>query len=281
MQPVFRPAFVTIGSVCLAFTVGAAGCADPVAAPAPLAQRLFVTYWQQPVDARGSTVSPFPGLNVDGRISDGATSWCDEVRDAERGERVGIDNGYALLAALLQSFGVPVSELVPAQLAVGEGLYGFDVEPSLEPGGPVYVTLLSFEASEPLALDADQRVRATSDLVVTPGATVEATYYEGHWRALFRELDVPMGRTLGLRPVHDVVVEFEMLEGRFTAAQLGARVSIETAIAVGVDATGEPEAGVRDVLRTVGAADLEPNADGSECGAISFGVRLELAALAR
>ncbi len=283
MQPTFARTVSTIGCACLAFTVGAAGCAGPDTTPTPIAQRLFVTYWQQPIDDMGRTVSPIPGLDVDGRISQRDTPRCDDVTDDDRGERLGIDNRYVYLAALLHGFGVSIPRLVPAQLDLGEGLYGFDVEPSVEPGGPVSVTLLTFAASAPLGLEPDMRVRVpTGDLSITRGATVEATYFEDHWRALFRSLDVPMGRVLGLRPVHDVVVEFEMDDaGHFTAAQLGARVAIETAIDVGVDATGEPEASVREVLRTLAAADLEPDADGAECGAVSYGVRLELAAIAR
>lgn len=281
MQPILARTVLILGCACLAFAVGTAGCAEPDTTPVPLTQRLLITYWQQPIDESGRTVRPTPGLDVDGRISDGATGRCDDVRDDERGERPGIDNRYAFLAALLDAFGLHLALEVPAQLQAGEGRYGFDVEPSTEPVGAVYVTLLAFAADAPLELDDELRVRASSELVATPIVQVEATYYEGRWRALFRGLDVPMGRMLGLRPVHDVIVEFEMVEGRFTSAQLGARVSLDTAIAVGVDATGESEAETRDALLSLDVPDLEPDEEGIECAAISFGVGLELEPLPR
>jgi len=276
--------------VCLAFTVLGAGCAgpDPEEAPQPDAQRLLVTFWDQPTDAEGSARSPMFGVDLDERVNLGRSARCDETADYEGTRGSGIDNAYATLLVLLNYSALGgdergVQTAVPVQLEAGEGLYGFDVEPPRadDPSAPVYVTLLSFTASEPLALDDRLRLVVSGGLTAIPIERVAASYDGARWRAEFTSLDVPMGPVLGLRPVGGVVVEFEMVDGRFVRADLGARVTLDTVVGVGVDATGEPEAATRDVLLRLGIADLEPNTDGTVCSAISFGVGLELQMLPR
>jgi hypothetical protein len=273
--------------VCLGFTVSGAGCAGPDdEPPQPDAQRLLVTFWEQPTDADGRARTPMVGVDLDGRVSPDRSGRCDETPDYDGAVQSGIDNGYATLLALLNYSELGGAEpgvqtAVPIQLQAGEGLYGFEVDPASDPSAPVHITLLSFTTSEPLNLDDALRLEGTAGLTATPIERVEASYDGVRWRAEFASLDVPMGPVLGLRPVTGVVVEFDMIAGRFVRADLGARVSIDTAVGVGMDATGEPEAGTRDLLLGLGIADLDPDEDGIACAAISFGVGLELESLPR
>lgn len=267
--------------VCAAITVSLAGCAVR-SPPAPVAQRVLVSFWEHGEHSRAAY-----GVDLDGRARADESWRCDDVPDDVRWDgAMGIDNAYSSLLSLVRDDdalgGVEpgITSAAAAQLRSGGSLLGFDIErteaPESEP--VVVVTLVSLEARGPLATDTVGRLLGAAAFTARPLERAMAEYHGGRWRVRFSTLALPLGPVLGTHPLHDVVVEFRIdRDGHAFAADVGGAASIETVIEVGAMLLSEWNEGV---VRSLGLPDLEPNDDGSECAAMSVGVGIELVPIA-
>jgi len=247
---------------------------------------VLVSFWDH-----GEQDGALYGVDLDGVNSTWRSERCDDYPDETRSDGVmGIDNRYASLVSLarddstLGGVASGVTSAVAAQLASAEGLVGFDVVRAEADGETpiVMVTLLVLEAAAPLSAGADEHLLGTESFTARPLERVSAEPIGFRWRARFASLAVPLGPVLGTHLVRDVVLDFELgSDGRLVRADVGGAVALDTAAEVTARLLDDDEEAARDVLWALGVFDLEPNADGTECAAMSIGLAIDLVPIAR
>jgi hypothetical protein len=251
----------------------------------PVAQRVIVSFWDH-----GEQDEALYGVDLDGVNSSGRSDRCDDFPDDSRSDgTMGIDNAYASLVSLVRDDSTlggrdpGIASAVAAQLENADALLGFEVE-RLEVDGDapiVMVTLLAVEAAAPLSADIYERLLGAEAFTSRALERVRAEPVGFRWRARFTTVPIPMGTVLGTHVARDVIVEFELGSGgRLVRADLGGVVALDTIARVTALLLEYDDEAARELVRSLGVLDVEPDATGFECAAMSIGLGIELVPIA-
>jgi len=251
---------------------GLLGCGDPGTSDVPGATRVYLL---ASADLPQNMLEPGVGFNLDGRVSDGATTACDGAADlvSATGEE-GIDNSLQVLSATIGH--VPTTAFVDAvleQIRSGEYLVLIEVTEidSFEDDPSVGVRLFLGRSSGEVLVAAGMAVEGQSfqqlgeDLANVPvgSAAIVAGVLT------FESPSFPLSFALDAEPATLSLLDTRVRAGigdtALTDGEVGGHVSVASYLAL---SPGNDE----EFVRSVGLPDLDPDpADPTLCRAISVG----------